>query len=84
MTKEEYIVIRNGEEIPLSLFYLYYTETSLNNRNIVTLEEFEVLFPKFMGSFMGGAIITKNGVKYIDFQRIVAKVYNYFNKKYEI
>lgn len=79
MTKEEYLKIREEEAIPLSLFYYYFIDRSLNPT--MTLEEFEAYFPQFMQYH---AIETKNGVKFVNFTSIVKKVYDYFNQKWDL
>jgi len=82
MNKEEYIKIREEEAIPLSLFYEYYIEKCVDNRLVKTLEEFEEYFPQFMANFARQAIITQNGIKFIDFTSITEKIYKHFNEKY--
>lgn len=84
MNREEYFKIREEEAIPLSLFYQYYIEKCVDNRIVKTLEEFEEYFPQFIANYVGQAIITQKGIKFIDFNSIINKVYKHFNKKYEI
>lgn len=84
MTKEDYIKLREEEEIPLSLFYEYYEDKLPVGAKKYSLEEFEIAFPQFMQQFWGQIIVTKNGMKSIDFSNIVNKVYDHFNRKFEL
>lgn len=83
MTKEEWEKLRIEEEIPLSLFYDYYVELR-GNLVVMSLEDFETAFPQFMQFTLGGVIITKNGLKYVNFDNIIQKVYKYFDEKFGI
>lgn len=80
MTKEDWLDIRKREEIPLSVFYEYYLDKR-DKRAVISLVEFEQLFPQFMS--FGIALI---GTKVIStsFESVIHKVYNYFDEKFEL
>jgi len=82
MSKEEYILLREQEEIPVSLFFDYYLEVCKDPK-VKTLEEFEKVFPEFMGVFGNQSIISHVGIKTITFEGVANRVYDYFNKKFE-
>jgi len=83
MIKEEWEKLRKEEEIPLFLFYEYYKDFR-GNLVVMSIEEFEIAFPQFMQITLGGVIITKNGLKYVNFDNIIQKVYKYFDEKFGI
>ena len=79
MIKEDWLYIRTQEEVPIFLFYDYFLDNKDKNRTSITLKEFEQVFPTFMAS---PVIITRAGVRYVSFENILHKVYNYFDAKF--
>ena len=81
MTKQEYLVYRDMEEPCILMYYEYYLEHKKGE--LVTLPDFGKYFPEFLVHFEGKVMILPTGTKYISFERILEKIYSYFNKKFE-
>lgn len=82
MTKEEWELIRDKEEIPISLYYEYYLEHRNPLHPLINMQDFTQIFERFLFEGEGHAINTYKGPRFIFFNRIIDKVYNYFNKKF--
>lgn len=83
MTKEEYLEVRDKEEVPLSLFYEYWNEVKPKHYQSLTLEEFSNTFPLYMRE-EGLPVNTPNGVKRVSYKGSLEKVFNHFNKKFNL
>jgi len=78
LNKEEYIAMRELEEVPLSLFYEYYIEKG----GTFPLITFEKAFPNFCLQVEGKTLFTNTGIKHFSLDRILQKIYYYYNKKF--
>lgn len=83
MNKKDYIKIRDNEEVPLSLFYEYWKEVKPSNYQNFTFEEFSKVFPVYLKN-EGVPVNTPNGVKIISYQASIGKIFNHFNKKFNL
>jgi len=83
LTKDQYILIREQEEIPVSLFYEFYVDKAPNPSKVITLEEFEKVYPQFMATLGNQIMISPSGTKSITFEGAINKVFTHFNEKFK-
>ena len=83
MTKEEWLKIREQEELPLSVYYEYFTE--LKPKVKISLPEFEKVFPQFMVRATNSPIYNTSGqpVMYNP-SGAMERIYIHYNKKFEV
>ena len=76
MTKEEWINLKTKEEIPLEIFYTYYTEMggSLNFQD----------FQTFFVSLLTSPIAFSYNNKIINYETSIKRLYNYYDKKFDL
>lgn len=85
MTKEEYIVLRGEVVISPLLFYMYYLDHRTENDPELLYREFEIHFSKFFGQVANSNVVmTSKGLKYMNFNAMLDKVYTYLNKKFDV
>ena len=82
MTKKEWEEIRDKEELPFSLYYQYYLENKDPKKNLLSIEDFTVAFQNYIYHGQGKAIQTDKGIRHINFNSMLEKMYKYFNKKF--
>jgi len=78
MDKNEYIALREQEEIPVLLFYEYYKEMGGNQ----TSEDFTKFFEIFIGQVNNKIVQTFTSRRFIEIGKIYSKVCEHFNKKF--
>ena len=82
MNKEEWQKIRGETEFPLNIFYEFWCETKPSHYKELSLGEFEKLFPEYIASKI---VVEKNGHPHVfDYERCITKIFNYFDKKFEL
>lgn len=79
MKKEQWISLRNKEELPTFVYYEYYKEVG---GLVETLEEFEKIL--FLLVVHGVPVRGTNGPKMITFESIIQKTHKHFNKKFDL
>lgn len=84
MTKEDYVKIRDGEELPLSLIYQYWKEVKPAHYRNLTEDEFSRLFPTFMRQAEGVPILVNGVAKVTTYPIVVEKVFKHFNNKFNL
>lgn len=78
MNKQEWLKISASTEIPIKVFHTFYLE---HNGYVKDLKTFEDIFSQLMGK----AMILNNGRQVmINYEVIIHKVFNYYNKKFDI
>jgi len=82
LTKDQYVLIREQEEIPVSLFYEFYVDKAPDPSKVITFEEFEKVYPQFMATLGNKIMITPSGTKTITFEGAIEIVYKHFDKKF--
>lgn len=83
MNKEEYFSIREQEEIPVSLFYEFYVDKAQDPSKVMSLVEFEQVYPQFMATFANQIMLQPSGPKTITFEGAINKVYKHFDEKFK-
>lgn len=84
MTKEEYIILREEEVVSPLLFFIYYLDHKVLGDPELQYAEFKKHFEKFITNVMTNNIIqTKLGIRHLNYEVMLQKVYAYLNKKFE-
>lgn len=79
MDKEQWISLRNKEELPVYVYYEYYKEVG---GLVKTLEEFEKILFSLIAQRV--PVIGTTGPKMITFESLIQKTHEYFNKKFNL
>lgn len=77
MTKEQYLLIREKEEIPIEIWYEFFLEKGGSN---IGLEVFTDLFTNML---LGKMVITTFGPKLISLETALRAFYKHYNQKFE-
>lgn len=83
LTKEQYIVYINTEEVPIQLYYNYYLENKPAHYNLIAENDFKQIFETFLVHGQSKMIQTAVGPRFIGMDNILNKIYKYYNKKFE-
>lgn len=81
MNKETYLKWRDAPEPPWELYYEYYKEKRAPEMELLSFDAFIMPFQQFLTSVE--IIQTETGIKYINWNNILNKIYTHFNKKFE-
>lgn len=84
MTKEEYIKIRGDSEFPLFIAYEYWKEKKPVSYKDIILEDFEKQFTLLIANYSHVPIQTPNGIKIVSYEKVVEKVFEHFNLKFNL
>ena len=78
MTKEEWLIVRSKEEIPMHVFFEAYKE---QNGLIPDITNFERILCNLIAQRIP-VINSKNVPIFITFESVILKTYSYFDKKF--
>jgi hypothetical protein len=84
MTKDQYLELREKEEVPLELFYNYWVEVKPSHYKNMSFEEFERNFSQFLFNLQGNIVLSEAGQKIVDFPRMLERIYSHFNEKFKV
>ena len=79
MTKEQWLIVRKKEEIPMEVWFEYYTEKGGILKNIA---EFEHYFTQMLT--MRQIIIVNGQHKELGFGSAVRRIIKYYNEKFGV
>ena len=82
ITKEEWVKIRNEEELPLRVFWSYFDDMKPGK---VTLQQFEQSFPRYAAQYHAIPYPnTKGQPCTFNMETTIKKMYDHFDKKFEV
>lgn len=84
MTKEEYLIYREQEEIPVSLYYAYYLEKRDISKELINIIDFGQYFDIFLAHCQGKIVMTSAGQRFVGMDNILKKIYTHFNQKFKV
>lgn len=83
LTKEEYQEIRDKNLLNFRVCWEYWCDTKPANYPDLELEEFNQKFKDFLTQYEGMTVATTSGPKFIQFERIQAITFNYYDNIYK-